>query len=105
MPLRSRLLAVPSLRAKYLDHVREIAEESLNWRYLGPVVAQYRELIQRDMEADTRKEQTFEAFAAATSPSADSNEGQGRGISLRAFAVQRRQFLLEYKEPESSRQD
>src|SRR5262249_14431991 len=29
-PLRSRLLAVPSLRARYLKYVRQIAEESLD---------------------------------------------------------------------------
>ncbi len=99
MPLRSRLLAVPSLRAKYLEHVREIAETSLHWKNLGPVVAQYRELIKDDVESDTRKLETFEAFERATSPRADSNPDQGRQISLRAFASQRRKFLLEYQEP------
>jgi len=31
-PLRSRLLAVPALRARYLAHVRTIAEEWLDWK-------------------------------------------------------------------------
>jgi spore coat protein CotH len=105
MPLRSRLLAVPSLRAKYLNYIREIAATSLNWRNLGPVVAQYRELIKQDVEADTRKLETFEAFAQATSPKADSSANQGREISLRAFAIQRQKFLLKYKEPALPRQD
>ncbi len=38
-PLRSRLLAVPALKARYLDHVRTIADEWLDWEELGPVVA------------------------------------------------------------------
>ena len=54
-PLRSRLLAVPSLKARYLDHVRTIAEEWLDWNRLGPVVARYRALIEKEVEHDTRK--------------------------------------------------
>ena len=44
-PLRSRLLAVPSLKQKYLEHVRTIAQESLDWKNLEPVVAQYEKQI------------------------------------------------------------
>ena len=61
-PLRSRLLAVPSLRARYLAHVRTIAEEWLDWKKLGPVVAQYRALIEKEVEADTRKLTSLAAF-------------------------------------------
>jgi hypothetical protein len=103
MPLRSRLLAVPSLRAKYLEHVRQLAETSLDWKNLGPMVAQYRELIKDDVKADTRKLETFEAFEQATSPATDSNQGQGRQVSLRSFAIQRRKFLLEYEEPKEEK--
>src|SRR5204862_1152372 len=42
-PLRSRLLAVPSLKKRYLEHARTLAEE-LNWAQLGPVVEEYRKL-------------------------------------------------------------
>ena len=34
-PLRSKLLAVPALRARYLRYVREIAERWLDWQYAG----------------------------------------------------------------------
>jgi spore coat protein CotH len=34
-PLRSRLLAVPRLKARYLAHVRTIAEDKLDWKKLG----------------------------------------------------------------------
>ncbi len=39
-PLRLRLLAVPTLRARYLAYVCTIAEEWLDWGKLGAVVAQ-----------------------------------------------------------------
>ena len=96
-PLRSKLLAVPSLRAKYLEYVRTIAEKSLDWKNLGPVVAQYRQLIEKEVEADTRKLDPFEAFRRTTADTAAADGG--REMSLRAFADQRRKYLLSYKEP------
>jgi spore coat protein CotH len=45
-PLRSKLLAVPALRAKYLAHVKELAENWLDWEKLSPIVSQYRQLIE-----------------------------------------------------------
>jgi spore coat protein CotH len=97
-PLRSKLLAVPSLKAKYLQNVRTIAEKSLDWKALGPVVAQYRKLIEREVEADTRKLDSFEAFQRMTAD-ASAAGGRGREVPLRAFADQRRKYLIDYKEP------
>ncbi|MGE5191156.1 MAG: CotH kinase family protein [Deltaproteobacteria bacterium] len=95
-PLRSRVLAVPKLRERYLQHVRTIAEESLDWKVLGPVVARYRALIEKEIEADTRKLESFEEFQKATADNAEAPEGPGgrRTLSLRAFADQRRAYLL-----------
>jgi hypothetical protein len=106
-PLRSKLLAVPALRERYLAHVRTLAEESLDWKKLGPVVAQYRTLIEKEVEADTRKLATFEAFKRATAeaPAADGPpQGRGPGLSLRAFAEQRRKYLLEHPEVKKAAQ-
>ena len=64
-PLRSKLLAVPKFREQYLRNVRQIAEESLDWKKLGPVVAQYQSLIEKEVEADTRKLTSFTAFQQA----------------------------------------
>jgi hypothetical protein len=96
-PLRSKVLAVPSFRAKYLANIRRIADESLDWKKLGPIVSQLRSLIERDVEADTRKLDSFEAFKNAT---ADDGAGPARGreFPLRAFADQRRKFLLDHPE-------
>lgn len=96
-PLRSRVLAVPKLRDKYLEKVRTIAAEALDWKSLGPVVAQYRALIEKEVEADTRKLETFEGFQKATADAGEAvAEGSGprRTLSLRAFANQRRAYLL-----------
>ena len=98
MALRSRLLAVPSLRAKYLEYVREIAEKSLDWSVMEPIVARTRDLIREDVATDTRKLDTTEAFEQATSSEPSGSGGQ----SLRKFFDERRKFLLEYKVSEES---
>jgi hypothetical protein len=86
-PLRSRLLAVPALRQRYLAYVREIAERWLDWTTLEPLVAQYQALIAADVKADTRKLDTAEGFHT--------------GIAgLRRFVEQRRAFLLSYDKPQ-----
>jgi hypothetical protein len=101
MPLRSKVLAVPSLRARYLANVRTIAEKSLDWKTLGPVVAQYRKLIDREVEIDTRKLESYESFRAVTADTVDAGR-RGREMPLRAFADQRRKYLLDYREPKPS---
>ena len=95
MPLRSKLLAVPELKAQYLEYVRAIAEDSLDWGKLGPVVADYRALIRDAVERDTKKLSTFEAFLKATSDESVKADENEREISLRTFADKRRAYLLE----------
>jgi len=85
MPLRSKLLAVPALRARYLTYVRDIAEQWLDWNRLGPIVAAYRALIEAEVRADTRKLFTTEAFEAGLATGEE---------SLRHFVDERRAFLL-----------
>ena len=84
-PLRSKLLAVPALRERYLSYVRDIAEKRLDWKTLGPRVQQYQALIAADVKADTRKLYSFEAFKTET-------DGEER--SLKSFVEKRRAFLL-----------
>jgi hypothetical protein len=102
-PLRSKLLAVPALRAKYLEYVRTIAEKSLDWDKLGPLVERYRVMIEKEVEADTRKLESYEAFKRTVGNAAPEEAAPaGRRppeMSLKAFAEQRRKFLLNYKEP------
>ncbi|MBY0228270.1 MAG: CotH kinase family protein [Gemmataceae bacterium] len=94
MPLRSKLLAVPALKKRYLEMVRQIALEQLDWKKLGPVVASFRALAEKEVEADTRKLYSLAAWKAATDdkPSTRPNE------SLRAFVEMRAKHLLSHPE-------
>ncbi len=102
-PLISKLLAVPSLRAKYLGYVRDIAEKWLDWNRLGPVARQYQAVIAEDVKRDTRKLNTVAQFNEGLA--AEKVEGGGRmgvgagpGMSLKTFADKRRAYLLNYAE-------
>ena len=85
---------------RYLKCVRAIAEEELDWKKLGPLVAQYRKLIEKEVEADTRKLYSLDAFKSATDDKAPAKAPQGqRGeISLRTFVEKRREYLLGHDE-------
>ena len=85
-PLRSKLLAVPAMRAKYLAYVREIATKWLDWNTLEPLVRQHHALIASDVKTDTRKLDTYESFEAGVD-------------RLKTFVDARRAFLLDGKTP------
>ena len=109
-PLRSKLLAVPALQERYLQHVKTIAQEWLDWERLGPLVASYRALIIDEVAADTRKNGTTETFLKLTSPTPVSKDSAkqpasepqrrgprgGGGSPYLSFAEGRRAFLLEF---------
>ena len=101
-PLRSKLLAVPSLRERYLTNVRTLAEKDLDWKNLGAVVARYRELAGKEVAADTRKTSTTAEFENLTSDEpqeAEAPRGFGHGgMPLKTFADQRRAYLLSLPE-------
>ncbi|MBI4266085.1 MAG: CotH kinase family protein [Acidobacteria bacterium] len=84
-PLRSKLLAVPALRERYLAYVREIATNWLDWQRIEPMVRRYQALIAEDVKADTRKLYSTEQFETGVS---------GGEESLRSFIERRRAFLL-----------
>jgi hypothetical protein len=91
-PLRSKLLANEKLRTRYLQHVRTIAEQWLDWKNLGPHVARSRELLADEVAKDTRKLFTNDDYLAATSPAPAGDDVSA--TSLRAFADKRAAFLL-----------
>jgi hypothetical protein len=86
-PLRARLLAVPSLRAKYLGYVKDIATKWLDWSKLGPLAEKYQALIAADLKADTRKLDDFEDFPV---------DLPGTAADFRSFIERRRAYLLAY---------
>jgi hypothetical protein len=90
-PLISKLLAIPSLRSRYLGYVQEIAEKWLDWNRLGPIAEKYHGLIAADVADDTRKLDSTEDFKSSLT----GNSTESRGpISLKEFADQRREYLL-----------
>jgi spore coat protein CotH len=103
--LLSRLLAVPSLRAKYLANMKTIARDWMSWEKLGPMAATYQALIAEDVKKDTRKLDTTEAFTAGLTVDREEEGGWGGrpgsapAMSMKTFVENRRKFLLEYKEP------
>ena len=92
MPLRSKLLAVPSLKEKYLQRVRTIAEQSLAWAELAPVIASARKLLDSELAADTRKLTSHDGFLVATSPELPAEGTPRQG--LRNFIETRSAYLL-----------
>ncbi len=89
-PLRSRLLNVPALRARYLRYVRDIAGKWLDWKTLEPMVRRHQALIAAEVKADTKKLYTFEAFEQRVASGED---------SLKSFADRRRAYLLKTARP------
>ncbi len=104
-PLISKLLAVPSLRARYLGYVRDVAEKHLDWSKLGPVAQQYHSLIAADVETDTRKLDSTEDFKKGLNENIQNAGGFGprETISLKNFADQRRAYLLKQTEKRTAR--
>ena len=90
-PLRSKLLAVPVLRERYLRYVHDIAEKWLDWRTIRPLVRQWQSLIEPDVTVDTRKIYDTEAFYADVGDSAGATPPE---TTLRGFIERRRAYLL-----------
>ena len=80
-PLRSKLLAVPALRERYLGYVREIADKHLDWAVMGPKAQQYQALIGGVVKTDTRKLYSTDAFTSGVA-------------ELQRFVTDRRAYLL-----------
>jgi hypothetical protein len=90
-PLRSKLLAVPALQARYIAYVRDIAERWLDWSRLGPLAKSYQAVIADEVKLDTRKLYSTQSFETAL------DEGED---SLRKFVESRREFLLKVTGPQ-----
>ena len=97
-----RLLAVPQFRERYLRNVHTVADQWLDWNRLGPVAEQYRSLIDKEIETDTRKLSSYEDFQRGI---VDAEQGEANApgggrprLSLQTFAKERRAYLLSHPE-------
>jgi spore coat protein CotH len=124
-PLRSRLLAVPKYREQYLQNIRSIAEFGMAPEFIEPMIDEFVGLIKDEVQADTKKLSTVEAFEKAVakkteqdgatdnattegpekakpekgdSPKAASGRPIQRVESIREFFAARRKYLLQHKE-------
>ena len=84
-PLRSKLLAVPALRERYLSYVRDIATKWLDWEAVQPILKPAHELIAAEVKVDTRKLYDVGGFQAGI---ATANN------PLKSFLDARRAYLL-----------
>jgi hypothetical protein len=82
-PLRSKLLALPNLRSRYLQYMREIATKWLDWKTLEPLATKYHALIANDVRADTRKIESVSGFESGPA-------------AIKAFADRRREQILAF---------
>ena len=80
-PLLNRLLAVPSIRQRYLAHFRTILQDVLNPALTNPLIDQYDAKISADVQADTKKLYSFTQY-------------NGNKTSLRNFILNHRNNLL-----------
>ena len=63
-PLLNRMLAVPSIRQRYLAHVRTMLEESIDTGMINPIIRQYGDMIDTEVFNDPKKIYTYNAFQA-----------------------------------------
>jgi hypothetical protein len=69
----------------------------LDWKKLGPVVDQYRNLIEREVEADTRKLSSYAEFQTAMGTgTADAGDNRAAPNTLRSLIERRREYLINY---------
>ena len=104
-PVISRLFAIPHLRARYLAHVRTIADKWLDWDVLQPIIAEYQSLVDADVKADDKKLYAYEAFAMSQTKDQGGGEGSGWGgrgrrttPSFKRFVEERAEYLLNHPE-------
>lgn len=116
-PLISRLLSIPRLRNRYLSYVKTLTVEWLDWEKLSPIIQDYRELIQAEVEVDDKKLYSYEAFASNAIESDAANNrpflpldssfgsqergpsrgpGEEQAPSFKRFSQERQAFLLDH---------
>lgn len=80
-PLLNRLLAVPSIRQRYLAHLRTIVADGLKQSTVDSLIDNYFEMIDPLVAADTKKLYSYTAF-------------QNEKNVLKNYVQQRRNYLL-----------
>ena len=82
-----------------MGYIRDIAENWLDWKKIGPLAAKYQSYIAEGVAADTRKLYSTAGFSkAVTEDGAETGFGPTAPphLSLKSFCEQRRKYLLNY---------
>ncbi len=93
-PLLARLLAVPALRTRYLEFMKDIADHWLTWDKLGPIARSSHNLIAAEVAKDTHKPASYEHFVQELDQ--DTTQGAREGDeapSLKNFITERSAYL------------
>lgn len=61
-PLISKLLRNPELKQRYVAHIRTIIKDLMNPEYVNPIIDKYYNLIQTEVNNDTKKLYSFSQF-------------------------------------------
>ncbi len=94
-PLLAKLLAVPALRTKYLDFMRDITGNWLTWAKLGPDAKQAHDLIAAEVAKETHKASSYEKFVQELDQDTTGGARDGdQAPSLRNFITERNSYLL-----------
>ncbi|MDW3647336.1 MAG: CotH kinase family protein [Bacteroidia bacterium] len=80
-PLMNRFLSIPSIRQRYLAHVRSILEDYFTSSYADPLIDDWAAMIDSSVQADPKKFYTYSEYQSALN-------------SLKQSIVTRRNFLL-----------
>lgn len=94
-PLLARLLLVHSLRARYLEYVRDITENWLNWSKLGPLAKRYHEFISAEVSKETHKATSYAHFVQELDQDTTAGSRDGDAApSLKNFIDERHDYLM-----------
>ena len=91
IPVVSKLLKNPAVRARYVAHVRSIRQKWIDWETVSPIIDQHRELIGDEVKKDTRKLKSFQAYNDGIGMSEVSDHSVAPG--LKAFFKGRQAYL------------
>ena len=101
-PIIQKLLNNPRLRARYMAHVRTLVDDWLDWQKLLPILTRWRSLLDNEVQVDTRKLYSYEAFVNADEGVGRRGPRGGRGPrgapGLKTFVDGRRDYLLNHPE-------
>lgn len=97
-PLRSKLLAVPELKARYLKYVGQIADQYLAAEFLKPRMQQEFELISPLVAQDQKKLFTTADFVRESKFIVVQNSSENARSTLWDQMQKRREFLLKHAE-------